>query len=91
MKWYRRAVRDGSVRARYYLGLLLFKGGPGLEPDLQQAKMHLADAKRRGDSDAKDLLDSIYRTRTEKAAEAGEAAVLAIEDGGGGETTVGGA
>src|SRR5262249_11334322 len=57
--WYERAALVGLPEAQRKYGLLLAKGGAGLNPDQAKAKSWLQQAAAQNDADAKKALESL--------------------------------
>jgi len=58
-EWYERAALSGLPEAQRKYGLLLAKGGAGLNPDHAKAKSWLQQAAAQNDADAKKALESL--------------------------------
>ena len=57
--WYERAALTGLAEAQRKLGMLLAKGGAGLNADATKAKVWLQQAAAQNDADAKKALDGL--------------------------------
>jgi TPR repeat protein len=60
-RWMKLSAQQGFTRAESFLGRWLFKGFPGVEADLDEAKRWLARAAAKGDESAINALDEILR------------------------------